>query len=280
MAPMIGSVVALRPLAIQRLGAAVDRRLRAVSGAVGRVHSVFERAVNVSCADGRLITFHGPGPLAAPFAASVDRVLYGSLLIAPGAKVARSGSELRMDDIVIRWQRAAIVSTAIEPHPDARALAAALGASALGAPATALTSPTALSAQHWLGQGLRTGDLGAVVAGACALIGLGEGLTPAGDDFLVGTLAVVRRLRPDLLEHADDAAAAISRAASLRTTDVGREFLLHAIQGEFSELVVAAVSATRPAEARDALARLLANGATSGADAAAGMRLALAALAT
>jgi len=53
---------------VSGLGANVVRRLDSAPRGLGRVHSVFERAVNVLGDDDRLLAFHGPARLAAPFA--------------------------------------------------------------------------------------------------------------------------------------------------------------------------------------------------------------------
>src|SRR2546430_15360010 len=59
---------------VARLGTASLERLALGSLKPGRIHSVFERAVNVLWGDGHLLTLHGPGPLAAPFAIALERL--------------------------------------------------------------------------------------------------------------------------------------------------------------------------------------------------------------
>ena len=262
---------------VQRLAAGAARRLEAAPRALGRVHSVFERAVNILCHDGSLLTLHGPGSLAAPFAAAVDR-LPPSGVLAPGMAVERMGERLVLDGRAIDWRGAEVVETALAAAGDGSALAAALLAASLPAGAAALRSPAALDAQRRLAGGLRRGDARGFADGALRLIGLGEGLTPAGDDCLVGALAVVHRFRRGLLAAHPGVPREIAAAAREGTTVVAREFLLHALEGRFSEAVIALASAGTEAAARDALADLLAMGATSGADTAVGMRLGLEAL--
>jgi len=263
---------------VRRLGVGVARRLEAAPRALGRVHSVFARAVNVLCHDGRLVTLHGPGPLAAPFAAGLDRLPRLGALV-PGMSVERAGERLVLDGLTLDWRGAEVVDTALAAAGDESALAAALREASLPAGAAALRSPVALDARRRLAAGLRHGDPRGVVDGALRLIGLGEGLTPAGDDCLVGMLAVVHRFRPDALARHPDVARAVAAAAREGTTAVGREFLLHALAGSFSEAVIALASAGTEGAAREALADLLTMGATSGADTAVGMRLGLEAIA-
>ena len=83
---------AAAPSHILRWSAVVRERVLAAPPEAGRVHSIFERAVNILWHDGGLITLHGPAPLAAPFAAALTR-LYGSV----DADSAR-GLQLRMDN--------------------------------------------------------------------------------------------------------------------------------------------------------------------------------------
>lgn len=263
---------------VLRLGASVDRRLQAAPRALGRVHSVFAHAVNVLCHDARLVTLHGPRPLAAPFAAALDHLPRPDLL-APGMDVQRMGGQLVLGELTLDWRGAEVVELTLAPAAGGSALAAALLETPLPQGAPALRSPVALEGRRRLAAGLRQRDARDVVEGALRLVGLGEGLTPAGDDCLVGILAVVRRFRPDFLADHPVIATSIAAAAGDGTTAVGREFLLHALAGDFSEAVVALASARIEDAARAALGDLLSMGATSGADTAVGMRLAAEALA-
>jgi len=275
---MISRAAVTEIVHVERVGAGVLRRLEAAPLALGRVHSVFERAVNVLGHDGRLLALHGPGPLAAPFAAALDRLPRRGALV-PGMEVEHRDGRLVLGGHALDWRGAEVVETALVPAGDRSALAAALLDAPLPAGAPALRAPLALDARQRLAGGLRHRDSRGVIDGALRLIGLGEGLTPAGDDCLVGTLAIVRRFRPDLLVVHPDIATAIGAAARDGTTAVGREFLLHALEGSFSEVVIALAAAGTEDDARAALADLLTMGATSGADTAAGMRLGLEALA-
>ena len=57
-----------RRLRARALGTGLAARLGAVPRLSGPPTSVFTRAINFEAADGALVTLHGPGPLAAPFA--------------------------------------------------------------------------------------------------------------------------------------------------------------------------------------------------------------------
>ena len=260
-----------------RVGAQLARRLEAVSGLRGRVHSVFARAVNIEWSDGEwsdgsLLALHPPGPLLAPFAAAVDdpEVLRA---LRPGMPVVVEIRRLRAPGLVLSWERATRVDCAAARNP-------ALPPPARpGGHARGLDSPGGVGARAALADGIGRRDTARLIAGAWALLGLGEGLTPAGDDCLVGALAVLHAVDPAPLTRAPATAGAIAEAARARTTAIGREFVLHALAGRFSEPVLAVLRARSVPESARAAARLAALGATSGADTLGGMRLAWDALA-
>ena len=107
------------------------------------------------------------------------------------------------------------------------------------------------------------------------LIGLGPGLTPSGDDFLVGYLAgldaAADPARPAL-------AAGIVEAAPARTTAISASMLRHAAGGEYAERlheVVGALCTGRADRITRAVDRAMAYGATSGVDTVVGLFAAL-----
>lgn len=118
------------------------------------------------------------------------------------------------------------------------------------------------------------GNRAPVTDAAHSLIGLGDGLTPSGDDLLVGLLAIMHAIRP---AHPDKAwmggvikaiADAIASGGS-GTTPVARHFLSAAARGGFVErthdLVKALVGRGEKSVAR-ATERVIEYGATSGID--------------
>ena len=152
---------------------------------------------------------------------------------------------------------ARVVDTSIGAGSDPRALAAALAEAPRRPAAPTLASAVALEGRRRLAEGLRRGDADRFVDGARRLIGLGEGLTPAGDDLLVGSLAVARRFRPAFLLDDPGIGQALADAAREGTTIVAREFLLEALEGRFSEIVIALLTAADVPRARAALDDLL-----------------------
>jgi hypothetical protein len=265
-------------LQVLRLSPAVATRLEAAPLEAGRVHSVFGRAVNLSWHDGGLLTLQAPGPLAAPFAAALARMPAPDAL-EPGARVERRGDTLVLGGLFVRWRGATVASTAVRESAGAPPpVLGILVDDREGRGARALESPIGRRARSRLAEGLTRHHVPTFLDGACGLIGLGEGLTPAGDDCLVGALALIHRFDRPWLAAQPRIRAAV-RSKTLRgTTAVAREFLLHALDGHFAESVADLVHADSVAGVREGAARLLAVGATSGADTLLGMGLALAAL--
>jgi hypothetical protein len=127
-----------------------------------------------------------------------------------------------------------------------------------------------------LWQALRVGDRPGVRESAALLAGLGAGLTPAGDDYLVGLMAGLR-VWPGSLSNIGlspgDACQIILEATEDRTTLLSRAFLHSAKEGLFGEnwhRLLAELSRGEAKGIRQAARRILASGATSGADALAG----------
>ena len=249
----------LTPGRVTRLGSVTRERMQRAPGRSAEVHSVFERAINLLWSDGRLLTLQGPGRLGAPFAVALSRLPEGGA-VAPG---------MRLDPAAFDWGAAETVDVHMPPGP-------------LGFPVDALMCPpvgaSIATPARALERALASRDGGAVVAAAPALIGLGEGLTPAGDDCLVGVLAVLHRLAPGWLSEDSRITEALAAAARTRTTDIARDFLLEALAGRFAESVLAVVTAGSVLSAKLAAERLARVGATSGADTLGGIRLACRAL--
>ncbi len=119
--------------------------------------------------------------------------------------------------------------------------------------------------------GLCSGQAEAAVAGAQRLAGAGGGLTPAGDDFILG--ALLAAWAGCYGASAERLAATIAEAAAARTTTLSGAYLRAAARGECSVYwhdLFRAWLGQDAAGREAALAALLAVGHTSGADALAG----------
>jgi hypothetical protein len=120
---------------------------------------------------------------------------------------------------------------------------------------------------------VRRADLDAALRTATRLIGLGPGLTPAGDDVMAGTIAGLV-----LLGHpaAERFAAAVYSLAAGRTTELSRALLRHAaagrVSGEYAAVLHGLVG-ERPL--LPAVTTLLATGSTSGRAMALGLSTAI-----
>ena len=263
---------------IRVLGASPDVAARLLSAPrdAGCVHSVFERALNLDWHDGRLLTLQGPGPLLAPFAASLAR-LPRSPALRPGCQVRRRGDVFALDGVFLEPRGARAVDTTMPeggagPHPALSVLPSPLS------PANALSSPIGGRARSRLAEGVRDRDPAAFIEGALGLVGLGEGLTPAGDDCLVGALAAVHRFAPSWLRAHPEIADTVEQTAAVATTTLAHEFVAHALAGRFADSLIDLLTAESADEVGRAAADVLRSGASSGADTLCGVHLAIAAL--
>ncbi len=120
--------------------------------------------------------------------------------------------------------------------------------------------------------GLAAASLERCRSGVQALAGLGGGLTPAGDDFIVGVL-LAAWAGLGAAERALPLAPVVAAEAASRTTTLSAAYLHAAARGECAapwHALFAALLRAKPAETLRALRRLLAVGHTSGADGLAG----------
>jgi len=125
--------------------------------------------------------------------------------------------------------------------------------------------------------GLRNDDGDRATGAALGLVGLGIGLTPSGDDYLIGMLAGLEATGHPL--HGI-LAVAVAEDVAARTTRVGAAGLTHASLGAYPERLhdVLVAVASEAATSRDlgrAVERAMEFGATSGSDTLAGLFAAL-----
>jgi len=113
------------------------------------------------------------------------------------------------------------------------------------------------------------GDEVELRAGAARLAGLGSGLTPAGDDFALGTMLCAWLAHPDPARYSET----IAEVSWPRTTMLSRAFLQAAAAGEFGapwHRLLGALRGGSDEQVEDATREVLAFGHSSGADALAG----------
>ncbi len=272
---------------VKALGSVAARRLS--QEGTGRVHSTFRHSVNLLCGDSLVALVDAPSALH-PFAVR----LTGGL---PGLQV---GQAFSLDGQAIRFAGGLCV-TLSEVAPQ-RLLRPKVVLSHLKtvwlrrvgrrlvrrSELASLLEPCGHAALS-LGGGdgprflraFAAGDEAEAEALACGvgLLGLGQGLTPAFDDFFVGVAASLAFVPYREASRKNRIIAGLAKAACGRTTRVSREFLNCAAQGMFSQPVLAvldALSAPGTAPAYRAMRRLTGLGHTSGADSLTGLLAGLA----
>ena len=270
---------------------AVPGRIARALPASLQVHSIFRSVVNISTADG-LLTIASPeaGGLANGVLVDIGRD-WRSLGLEPGmpvradfvlVRVPDADLEIRLDAAprwsprfplaeevggtgTARWRRRA---TATRVIASARVSAGGFGA-LLREDATHRdpfrTVDVARPIIADLIVALETGDPSAAARIAVGLIGLGPGLTPSGDDALVGIEASLHALHSPM---AGFLALAVDDVEQ-RTTALAATLLRHAAAGEFAERLHSLLGGVLgPDESTivTAIDRAVAWGATSGTD--------------
>ncbi|MEN9539748.1 MAG: hypothetical protein RLZZ126_1983 [Pseudomonadota bacterium] len=130
---------------------------------------------------------------------------------------------------------------------------------------------------------LRSADLAAIAAASIALLGLGPGLTPSGDDLVGGVWFALRLLiQPQahaaLAKPFDAARESILDAAATRTNRISAALLQDTLDGASYRVLHEAAAAIAAQDRPDTVAactRLVQLGASSGADMLAGLLTAL-----
>jgi len=266
-----------------------------------RVHSVFHAALNLSLPNGDLLTLLSAEADDLPRGVRLASVEdFSSLGLAAGdcgvvtadeivLERSAGGGRLRVDCVAAlrlaaqsapplrgagkRWRAGVARLEALQARAatDLRVAPLLCGARPNGAIGERLTQ-AALD----LGRGVRGERLDDIRSAAARLVGLGQGLTPAGDDFLCGFLAAghCRRAAGLALSRLLTALAEAVRDVLGQTTDISAFFLRDALAGRISRSLAAlaeACSGAPPGGDLDgALLRLAAIGHSSGLDAATG----------
>jgi hypothetical protein len=237
-----------------------------VGGCRGMVSSVHRSVVNV-VVNGAFVTIAGFGGGGLP----------NGLLVAepfdPRSLGIRAGAQVRVKARSARHWSPELRSIGSPPDRELRAGRGRRAVAARGGGLHGLVS--AADAFAVVAGTFASGSEAAIVQAGRGLVGLGAGLTPAGDDVLVGLTAALTALGD---ERARGFADAWARYAVGRTTMVAESFHRYAALGAYSERlhdVLRAILAG-PVEAIPAAVQSAAAwGATSGTDTLAGILLAL-----
>jgi hypothetical protein len=233
------------------------------------LHSRFTQAVNFCHASGELLTFYRYGKGIGPAGLLLSTRDFARL--ASVTAFEKQGQTLFIDTITLRARRTLMLSIAPSTLvlPDLSSLHAASGLCG----SLHQLSLDAPPCQQLL-QGLQRWSCGEM-PDWLSLTGLGPGLTPSGDDMLVGAMAVLcaSQFSAEIQQHpflppADQLA--------LLTTSVSCSYLNSARVGAFPSPVLRVMRHLQPGrDPQPALWRLLSVGHTSGADMLVGMVVAL-----
>ena len=280
-------------LAVRALSGDVACLATLRGGLRGCVHSVFARVVNVSLSDGTLLTLASREVDDAPDTLVADLRTFDGSGVAIGAPVVAHGGVLavgRRLAIRVDGARPWVPLLPWYPAHDARlrrnldalrghvaGLDGGPGGGAPSPPPAVAAAAAARLAQHAtaLGRALEHADLEAARVHGEALVGLGQGLTPSGDDLLVGLFAVLHLPGGPCERFRDLGRQVVARAAH-RTHAISLSALRAAAQGRVRARIAALLSASIAGERETMLAALravLAIGSTSGRDVVAGIAL-------
>jgi hypothetical protein len=263
--------VAVEVFPAAHIGRAARDVLRA--GTTLALRAAFSRAAHAVASGGELLVLAGD-EVAAPWVVGVPGLPWAALAREPQARLVVCSdhpTRLTLAGLTIDLASARLWNSPCPRHvTPPTMLRAALDAAALPRVAPGLAACDAAPLVAELARALSAGAATAVTAAAAPLVGLGRGLTPAGDDLVSGVLGVMALAgRPC---HAPPLAG--------RTTLPGATQIAHAATGGLAEplhvVIVALLAGEQPPA--EALRRTLALGHSSGADLLAGAHLALAAL--
>jgi hypothetical protein len=232
----------------------------------GRVLHVFERSANLANQRGEVLSIVdpeiGPGPFTVVLSHSFDFQSNWP----QQAEIGMEGGLLRVGAHAIKVSTAEIW----DPVPPWRSI----GAERLSSLVETIESEMRASPIRpaiVFDPPPDSEDRAALAAFAERLAGLGPGLTPSGDDVLMGLIHAIFVRYP--VERAAEASRVVDRAAVGRTTSLSAAWLNAAAAGEAGHLwhrMVRSASAGEDGGLRGAIRTILATGHTSGADALAG----------
>jgi len=253
-----------------------------------QVVGVFEHACNLVTPDGEVVALVVPDIGNGPFNIVMDDQPAFFAEIETNTPVIFARGQLQLGRLQVGLRGAAVW----EPQPDWNTLRTRQTTIVSGLPflrtachrnapdntfLNLLKSPrpdddAALAIARSAGGALRSGWAGnqdRLRAVAITLAGLGNGLTPAGDDFLAGVMLWAWLTHPDPVRFCHT----LLDVAAPRTTTLSAAFLQAAAQGECSQswhILLTTLSTGTATEIEEAVQQVLTHGATSGADTLAG----------
>ncbi|WP_312924817.1 DUF2877 domain-containing protein [Atlantibacter hermannii] len=258
-----------------------DTVVQHLSGAALTVHSVFHHACNLTTPDNHLLTLLTQDAPLAPGAVRMRCADFRPLFsvgetVRPQDDRTYAAAGCRMMLTSVPCQSTCVPEDAILPSGLSEALDAFLPVTApeYGIWNNLHSRDRRLTlAVRQLTQWLEDDATPAPGEALKTLIGAGAGLTPSGDDFLLGMLFVMNVTRHRRFEAL---ASAIDGLLS-RTTDISRAMLQYGSSGHFGEQLLA-LTASGPLSLNARLLRVAAYGHSSGHDMLTGILFTLRAL--
>lgn len=243
----------------------------------GWVHSVYARALNLALAPHRLVTVSpmadGRGPCAIHVAGTTapaghqpgERVVLTRTMVCIGpwqADIPAQG--------VYQLSRGTLRGTPGSWAQGAIGLARRLEAEQARVDTDPIWAATQARIVRWcrvLEERFAQADRPGIVAAGRELLGLGQGLTPSGDDVLTGLFALLG-LEGSPLAETDQLLGRIIRGQRAQTTDVSWQMLSAAAAGEYKQVLVdcAQALAGQGADHNALVERVLGIGHSSGRD--------------
>lgn len=244
---------------------------------MGHVHSVYRRAVNLALEDGSLVTvspladgrgpccLHVEGCAAPPGHVPGEQVLLTRTVLRIGAWQAEispdGGYELPRGVLHVAPDRCGEVATY---------LAYRLEAERVRVDQNPIWAAAQMWIQRWchvLEERFACNDRWGIVAAGRELLGLGQGLTPSGDDVLTGLFALLG-MEGSPVMGADRLLGRIIQGQREQTTDVSWQMLCAAAQGQYKQVLIdcAQVLGTEGRNPADCVKRVLSIGHSSGRD--------------
>lgn len=246
----------------------------------GQIVAVFHRSLLCMAPDEHLLHLHTGPRLASPFSLRIEDDFAKMLQAIPfmqGMPVRKVDLTIALtEDVHLRLHRTTYYQSPrhllgdVEPEAIRHARKTLRLYGRVGGFDQLPDAQTIGSTVH---QALAGRDAAQMLEATRHLIGLGPGLTPSGDDFLVGCLRglwLIRSNAPGAGQTLDRLRDALLPDLDARTTRVGAEFIRYALEGAFAEILdraaLALLAPAHPQVVQTAITRLLAQGETSGTD--------------
>lgn len=248
---------------------------------VGRVHSIFSKAFNIKTEEDELISIvaaeklNGPNRILIKLPGDND---FTTLEIKEGTRVVGTTQKISIDNgnFLISLREAKKWSSKVEIEE--KTLSSRVRDNLFGSfpqkdfstkqERSSISQELRIRIQELIAS-IKERDSAKISKNIKRLIGFGEGLTPSGDDFLVGLIASLYFLGNSKSQHLLKKIKRIINLEKEKTTFLSGKFLEYACQGRFPETIldlIEAIFSENGEGTEEAARRCLDFGATSGRD--------------